>query len=124
MFEVDLVETFIEPVGSDDGRLFAIDSADMHSLASSDEGRTWEKKGPLLDTRSRPLVDGERTRRAHLLKLRSGDIALKFELREGEWHRGNLNKRVTSLYVPYFARSGDGGLTWTRVQFPRSPTTM
>ncbi len=112
MLEIDLVETFVVPVGLDDGPLLAVDSADMHSLMSADGGRTWENKGPLRDARGRPLVNGERTRRVHLLKLNSGEIALKFEVREGEWYRGNSNKRVNSLFAPYFARSRDGGATW------------
>jgi len=109
-FEIDLIRTFVEPVALKDGRLLALDREDMSALLSSDGGRTWDRGGPLLDVRGGAVV-GEAFTRAYivnLLRLRSGEIALKFEAQQ-EGPGGAASPQV----IAYFTKSDDEGATWS-----------
>ncbi len=109
LFEVDLPTTFVGPVGLADGTLLALDRSDLTKLVSTDSGRTWNPAGQLLDSDGRNLVSGPvRSYIINLIRLRSGDIALKYEIEHPRWARGS-----SPMNVAYFTRSSDEGRSWS-----------
>ena len=81
-FDVEVPYGFVGPLSLQDSHLFAIDRMTMTRLFSTDGGRTWKEKGPLVDLKGRPVL-GSGRQRAHLpslIRLGSGAIALKFDL--------------------------------------------
>ncbi len=82
----------------------------MSALFSSDGGQTWERSGPLLNRRGDPVVGEEFTRAyiVNLLRLKSGEIALKFEVQQ-EGPDDLASPRI----VAYFTKSTDEGASWS-----------
>ena len=108
-FEIDLSPSFVGPIALDDEKLLALDRSDLTKLDSEDSGRTWNPAGRLLDKKTRGLVDGfTRAYVINLIRLRAGDLALKYEIGQRRWHHGS-----SPMNVAYFTRSSDEGQTWS-----------
>ncbi len=109
LFEADLSPSFVGPIELDDEKLLALDRSDLTKLVSVDSGRTWNPAGRLLDKKARGLVDGfTQAYIINLIRLRSGDVALKYEIGQPRWAHGS-----SPMNVAYFTRSSDEGRTWS-----------
>ena len=105
-FDVEVPYGFVGPLSLQDTRLFAIDRMTMTRLFSTDGGRTWKETGPLVDSKGRPVL-GSGKQRGHLpslIRLASGAIALKFDIR---------SSADASKLDCWIVRSTDEAATWS-----------
>ena len=105
-FDVEVPYGFVGPLSLQDTRLFAIDRMTMTRLFSTDGGRTWKETGPLVDSKGRPVL-GSGKQRGHLpslIRLASGAIALKFDIR---------SSADASKLDCWIVRSTDEAVTWS-----------
>ncbi len=105
-FDVEVPYGFVGPLSLQDARLFAIDRLTMTRLFSTDGGRTWKDTGPLVDSSGRPVL-GSGQQRGHLpslIRLASGAIALKYDIR---------SSADDSRLDCWIVRSTDEAATWS-----------
>jgi hypothetical protein len=106
-FDVEVPYGFVGPLSLQNKRLFAIDRMTMTRLFSTDGGRTWKDLGPLVDSNGRPIL-GSGKQRGHLpslLRLASGAIALKYEI------RSSIDASKLDCWI---VRSTDEAATWSK----------
>ena len=105
-FDVEVPYGFAGPLSLQDTRLFAVDRMTMTRLFSTDAGRTWKDAGPLVDSNGRTVLEA-RQLRAHLpslIRLASGAIALKYDIRSSD---------DASRLDSWIVRSSDEAATWS-----------
>ena len=105
LFEVEVSRGFSGLIELKDGRLFAVDQP-LNGWISSDEGHTWEKTGPLLDSRGERIPRGSGYL-VSMVRLASGAIGVKGELRQPG------TTREQYMLNAFFIKSTDEGKTWS-----------